>query len=93
MSLFSRKPKVVEAKKVEVEDLKITIERKYLDVMSEWCVGIQCYDKGYEVWTGGYFSKDLKKAEEAAMAAFRKSIAFRRECKMPTEKEDVVVQA
>ena len=74
-----------------MEELKITIETKYLDSISKWCVGIWCQDGGYEVWTGGCFHKDRAKAEMEAMASFKKSVAYQRELKKMVEKRELSV--
>ncbi len=76
-----------------MESLKITIERNFIDSIKKWCVGIQCFDKGFSVWTGGCFNKDLELAEKEAMDSFKKSVAFQREvkkCNSP-EKEELIV--
>lgn len=73
-----------------MENIKITKEQYFIDSIDKWCVGIYCNDAGFNVWTGGFFHKNLEIAEKKAMESFRKSIAFQREvkkCNSPEKQE------
>ena len=73
------------------EDLKVTIERRFLDKTNTWSVAVRCEDQGYSVWTGGCFNKDMKKAEQEALNQFKQSIAFQRELRKPSEIEQLKI--
>lgn len=72
-----------------MEQVKITKETKYWPSIKKWCVSMTLPEYGY--WGESAFNEDAKKAEEEVLEAVKKHVAFIREMRASSEKEEIVL--
>ncbi len=72
-----------------MEYVKIIKEVKFWPSVGKWCVAMTLPD--YEHWSDNGWDKDVKKAEAVALNHVKKHLAFVREMKLSTEKQELVL--